>query len=365
MTIKYLEEYRSRDLSQALMDRIREIGRRRVRIMEVCGTHTVALFRSGIRSMLPGGVTLLSGPGCPVCVTDQGEIDTFVELARVPDVIVATFGDLMRVPGSGASLQQARASGGDVRVVYSAFDALDIARRNPDRPVVFLGVGFETTAPTIAATIVTAHGLGLQNFSVLCAHKRVPPALEALLSSGRVHVDGLLLPGHVSVIIGVDAYRPLVRRHAMPCVVAGFEAVDLLQALVRLLEQIRESRPRLENAYPRAVTERGNTKALAMMEEVFRPCDARWRGIGPIADSGLAIRDRFAAFDAARVFGLEVRVVPEPPGCACGEILTGGKTPPQCRLYGKGCTPAHPVGPCMVSSEGTCAAYYRYHRSAD
>ncbi len=363
MTIKYLEEYRSREISQGLMARVREIAVRPVRIMEVCGTHTVALFRSGIRSMLPDTVDLLSGPGCPVCVTDQGEIDAFIALAREPDIIVATFGDLMRVPGSGSSLQQARAAGSDVRVVYSAFDALDIARRNPSRRVVFLGVGFETTAPTIAATIVTARRTGLENFSVFCAHKRVPPALEALLSSERVHIDGLLLPGHVSVIIGVDAYRDLVRRHARPCVVAGFEAVDLLQALVLLLEQIQEGQPRLANAYPRAVTDGGNPKALEVMAEVFRPADACWRGIGVIADSGLKIRERFAAFDAARVFGIAARRVPEPPGCACGEILTGGRKPPQCGLYATACTPSNPVGPCMVSSEGTCAAYYRYHRS--
>ncbi len=363
MTIKYLEEYRSREIAGGLMARIRQIAVRPVRIMEVCGTHTVALFRSGIRSMLPDTVDLLSGPGCPVCVTDQGEIDAFVALAREPDVIVATFGDLMRVPGSGSSLQQARAAGSDVRVVYSAFDALDIARRNPSRRVVFLGVGFETTAPTIAATIVTARKRGLENFSVFCAHKRVPPALKALLSSGQVRIDGLLLPGHVSVIIGVDAYRDLVRRHARPCVVAGFEAVDLLQALVLLLEQIGDGRARLANAYPRAVTDGGNPKALEMMAEVFRPADARWRGIGVIADSGLEIRERFAAFDAARVFGITARRVPEPAGCACGEILTGGRKPPQCGLYATVCTPADPVGPCMVSSEGTCAAYYRYHRS--
>ncbi len=364
MTIKYLEEYRSREISQNLMARLHEISTRPVRLMEVCGTHTVALFRSGIRSMLPDTISLLSGPGCPVCVTDQGEIDAFIALAREPDVIVTTFGDLMRVPGSGSSLQQARAAGSDVRVVYSAFDALDIARRNPERPVVFLGVGFETTAPTIAATIVTAAKAGLENFSVFCAHKRVPPALEALLSSRTLRIDGLLLPGHVSVIIGVDAYRPLAQRHAMPCVVAGFEAVDLLQALVLLTEQIERGQPRLANAYPRAVTDGGNTTALGMLADVFRPADARWRGIGVIPDSGLEIRERFAAFDAARVFGITARQVPDPLGCACGDILTGSKTPPQCGLYKTACTPAHPVGPCMVSSEGTCAAYYRYDRSA-
>ena len=364
MAIKYLEEYRSRKISQTLMARIRAASTRPVRLMEVCGTHTVALFRSGIRSMLPDTISLLSGPGCPVCVTDQGEIDAFIELARRRDVIVATFGDLMRVPGSGSSLQQARAAGSDVRVVYSAFDALDIARRNPSRKVVFLGVGFETTAPTIAATIVTAQEQGLANFSVFCAHKRVPPALEALLSSRQLRIDGLLLPGHVSVIIGVDAYRPLVQRHAMPCVVAGFEAVDLLQALVLLIEQIETGQPQLANAYLRAVTDRGNTKALQMLADVFRPCDARWRGIGVIADSGLEIRERFAVFDAGKVFGIAARRVPDPPGCACGEILTGSKTPPQCPLYKTVCTPADPVGPCMVSSEGTCAAYYRYDRSA-
>ncbi len=360
MTIKYMEEYRSREISQALMARIRRVSRKPVRLMEVCGTHTVALFRSGIRSMLPDNISLLSGPGCPVCVTDQGEIDAFIELARTRDVIVATFGDLIRVPGSRSSLQQERAAGSDIRVVYSAFDALDMARRNPSRQVVFLGVGFETTAPTIAATIATADKTGLKNFSVFAAHKLVPPALEALLSSRQLRIDGLLLPGHVSVIIGADAYRPLVERHGMPCVVAGFEAVDLLQALALLIEQIESGRPQLANAYPRAVTAQGNGKALKMLDNVFRPSDARWRGLGVIAGSGLDIRERFAAFDARQVFGITAREVPEPAGCACGEVLTGSKIPPQCGLYKTVCTPADPVGPCMVSSEGTCAAYYRY-----
>lgn len=360
MAIKYIEEYRSRELSQTLMARIHRTSQKPVRLMEVCGTHTVALFRSGIRSMLPDNISLLSGPGCPVCVTDQGEIDAFIELARTRDVIVATFGDLIRVPGSRSSLQQERAAGSDVRVVYSAIDALDIARQNPSRPVVFLGVGFETTAPTIAATIVTAEKLGLENFSVFAAHKRVPPALEALLSSQHLRIDGLLLPGHVSVIIGVHAYRPLIQRHGMPCAVAGFEAVDLLQALVLLIEQIERGQPRLDNAYPRAVTDEGNPKAIKVLEEVFMAADARWRGIGVIRDSGLDIRERYATFDARRVFGIAAHQVPDPPGCACGEVLTGSKTPPQCRLYKTACTPAEPVGPCMVSSEGTCAAYYRY-----
>lgn len=360
MAIKYMEEYRSREISQALMERIRRASRKPVRLMEVCGTHTVALFRSGIRSMLPDNISLLSGPGCPVCVTDQGEIDAFIELARTRDVIVATFGDLIRVPGSRSSLQQERAAGSDIRVVYSAFDALDMARRNPSRQVVFLGIGFETTAPTIAATMVTADKMGLKNFSVFAAHKLVPPALEALLSSRQLRIDGLLLPGHVSVIIGADAYRPLVERHAMPCVVAGFEAVDLLQALALLIEQIESGQPQLANAYPRAVTDQGNGKALKVLDTVFRPADARWRGLGVIAGSGLDIRERFAAFDARQVFGITAREVPEPPGCACGEVLTGSKIPPQCGLYKSVCTPADPVGPCMVSSEGTCAAYYRY-----
>jgi hydrogenase expression/formation protein HypD len=361
MTLKHIEEYRDSELAGHLAEKIRRISRRNIRLMEVCGTHTVSIFRSGIRSVLPATVSLLSGPGCPVCVTDQAEIDAFIELARQKDVIVTTFGDLMRVPGSTSSLQRERAEGRDIRVVYSTVDALSIARSHPGRQVIFLGVGFETTAPTIAAAILSAAEAGLDNFSVISAHKTVPPALEALMALDDVRIDGFILPGHVSVIIGLNAYRPFFERHRIPCVVTGFEPADILQAIAVMVDQIETGKPRLENAYPRAVTDQGNSKALQMLAQVFEPVDACWRGIGLIPASGLGIREAYAAYDAGRRFALEMPEAKPPTGCACGEILTGKKTPPECALYKKVCTPMDPVGPCMVSSEGTCAAYYRYH----
>jgi len=361
MTIKHIEEYRDAALAQQLAEKIRRTSHRRIRLMEVCGTHTVSIFRHGIRTMLPETVSLLSGPGCPVCVTDQAEIDTFIELSKQPDVIITTFGDLMRVPGSESSLQRERAEGRDIRIVYSTMDALAVAQKNPTKQVIFLGVGFETTAPTIAAAIRSAAQMNLKNFCVTSAHKTVPQALEALASLDDVRINGLILPGHVSVIIGMNAYRPLFERHRLPSVVSGFEPADILQAIAMLIEQIESDSPRLENAYPRAVTESGNLKALKILSDVFEPADACWRGIGLIPLSGLKIRDAYAEFDAARRFALDLPEARVPKGCACGEILTGKKIPPECALYKKVCTPMEPVGPCMVSSEGTCAAYYRYH----
>jgi hydrogenase expression/formation protein HypD len=294
-------------------------------------------------------------------VTAQGEIDAFIELSRLKDVIVTTFGDLMRVPGSDSSLQKEKAAGRDVRMVYSTMDALDIAQKHPDKKVVFLGVGFETTAPTIAAAILSAAQMGLANFFVVSAHKRVPPALDALAASESVNLDGLILPGHVSVIIGVEGYRPFFDRYRIPCAVAGFEPADILQALWMLVDQVVQDAPKLENAYPRAVSEQGNPRAREMMDRVFEPADAVWRGIGAIPQSGLKIREEFAAFDAQHVFSIDIQAVPEPRGCACGSILTGAMTPPQCPLFRTVCKPTDPVGPCMVSTEGTCAAWYRYH----
>jgi hydrogenase expression/formation protein HypD len=361
MAIKHAEEYREAGLARPLIAKIKKNSDRPIRLMEVCGTHTMAIFRHGIRQVLPPQIGLLSGPGCPVCVTDQGEIDAFIELARRPDVIITTFGDLIRVPGSGSSLQKERAAGRQIQIVYSTFDALDIAKANLDKKVVFLGVGFETTAPTIAAAILTAARTGVTNFFVISAHKIVPPALAALVANKKAAIDGFILPGHVSVIIGTDAYRPLFERCGIPAVVTGFEPADILNAIGILVEQIHHNRPALANAYSRAVTDQGNPKAVAMMAEVFETVDARWRGIGVIAASGLDIREAYGAFDARRHFGIQVQAAPEPKGCACGAILTGTLIPPQCHLFKKKCTPQDPVGPCMVSSEGTCAAYYRYH----
>ncbi len=357
--MKHVEEYRDPEMARRISERIWKISRRKIRLMEVCGTHTLSIFRHGIRGLLPDTISLISGPGCPVCVTSQGEIDTCVQVCRIERVIVSTFGDLMRVPGTGSSLQRERAEGRDVRVVYSTFDALEIARRNLDRRVVFLGVGFETTAPTVAASILSAREAGLKNYSVLCAHKLVPPALHSLVTTEGIAFDGLILPGHVSVIIGAGAYEPLARRNRIPCAIAGFEPLDILQAIFSLTAQIESGTARIENCYPRAVSYQGNQKAQGAMDAVFEKADTCWRGLGMIPMSGLKIRAEFSSFDAAAVFDLEPPLSREPAGCACGEILTGRKTPPECPLYGI-CTPADPVGPCMVSSEGTCAAYYRY-----
>jgi len=361
MTLKHIDEYRDSELSKSLLQKIKTISKKDVRLMEVCGTHTVSIFRSGIRSVLPQTISLLSGPGCPVCVTDQAEIDAFIELARIDDVIITTFGDLMRVPGTQSSLQQESAAGRDIRVVYSTFDALEIAKKNPDQHVVFLGIGFETTAPTIAASILSAARMDVKNFSVISAHKLVPPALEALMAAEGVLIDGFILPGHVSVIIGLKAYQPFFDKYQIPCVVAGFEPTDILYAISMLIEMLESNSPNLDNAYPRAVTVDGNTKAQQILDEIFEPADACWRGIGVIPQSGLKIRAQYAAHDAEKLFNIEVPDAKIPKGCACGEVLIGTKIPPECALYKKACTPMDPVGPCMVSTEGTCAAYYKYH----
>jgi hydrogenase expression/formation protein HypD len=362
--MKHIKEYRDTRLSRGIIEQIHAVSGRPVRIMEVCGTHTVSIFRNGIRTVLPDTVSLISGPGCPVCVTAQQEIDAAISLAAETGAIIATFGDLLRVPGSRSSLQREQAGGNDIRIVYSTFDALSIARDNPDKTVVFIGIGFETTAPTIAASVLAAENSGIENYCVLCAHKLMPPALEALMSEGDPGIDGFLLPGHVSVIIGARAYAAFFEKYRIPCVIAGFEPVDILEAVHELAAMIESGRPRLENGYRRAVTEAGNTEAQDVMYRVFEPCDAWWRGIGRIPASGLKLKSAYAAFDARRRFRIAPPAAPPPGGCICGEILTGRKSPPDCPLYKKRCTPSEPVGPCMVSSEGTCAAFYKYHNGS-
>ena len=337
-----------------------EVGRP-VRFMEVCGTHTMAAFRSGLRSLLPANVSLLSGPGCPVCVTPNEYIDRAIAIARQPETLVTTFGDMVRVPGTEQSLEAARAAGAEVLVVYSPLDALNKAKSEPDKRVVFLGVGFETTAPTVAWTIREAQQKGISNYSVLCAHKTIPPAMSALLNDGEVAVDGFMCPGHVSVIIGARAYDFICREHNTPCVVAGFEGSDMAAAIEMLLRQMVEARAEVEIQYKRSVDMEGNVEAQATIEEVFDACDDTWRGLGVIPGSGLRIRDEFAGHDALNEFkDLDLPVSEDEPGCICGEILKGTRVPADCALFGKVCTPESPVGACMVSSEGTCAAYYRY-----
>ncbi|MDD9301785.1 MAG: hydrogenase formation protein HypD [Desulfobacter sp.] len=360
MSLKYVEEFRDGELARQLVKKICRISKKDLRLMEVCGTHTMSIFRHGIRSVLPRGITLLSGPGCPVCVTAQKDIDAYVAFAQRKEVIVTTFGDLMKVPGSNSTLSREKADGADVRMVYSIFDALNIAKENPKKEVVFCAVGFETTIPTIAAAILTAKAQGVENFSIYSANKLTPPALAALMEADGVKIDGFILPGHVSVITGTQAYRQTFETYDIPSVITGFEPVDILQSVLLLVEQNETNCPALVNAYPRAVSDSGNVKAKTIMNQVFEIADAVWRGIGEIPNSGMVLKKEFQAFDGAKKFDMNMPDVPEPKGCACGEILMGLKTPDQCRLYKKACTPMSPVGPCMVSSEGACAAYYKY-----
>lgn len=357
--MKYLDEYRDPEVARALVERIHAASRRPVRLMEVCGTHTVAIFRNGIRRLLPPTITLISGPGCPVCVTATTEIDQAIKLASY-ECTVTTFGDLIRVPGSRTSLGQEKAAGADVRIVYSSFEALKLAQADPGRQVVFLAVGFETTAPTIAATLKEAKRLGVKNYSIFCAHKIVPPAVAALLGSGELRIDGFIMPGHVTSIIGTEPYEAVAKAYGTPCVVCGFEPLDILQTILRLVELIEAGEPGVEIQYRRGVVPQGNPKALEVMWEVFEPAATEWRGLGVIPGSGLALREPYREFDAALRFDLTMPRAADPKGCACGEVLRGVKTPPECPLFRKRCHPRNPVGPCMVSTEGTCAAYYKY-----
>ncbi|MEK6643117.1 MAG: hydrogenase formation protein HypD [Planctomycetota bacterium] len=337
---------------------------RRVQIMEVCGTHTVSFFRSGIRSLLPGTLRLVSGPGCPVCVTAQRHIDAAIELATMDGVILATYGDMLRVPGRLGSLEGIRSEGACVRVINSARAALDLARAHPDRPVIFLGVGFETTAPASAAVVLEAERDGIENFGVLSCHKRVVPAMAALLQSEGVPLDGFLCPGHVSVIIGSDAYRPIVELYGKPCVVAGFEPKQLLTGLVHLLRQVVSGQSKLENVYPAVVHRHGNRVALALLDQVFEHSDAPWRALGVIPQSGLDFRPAYQRFDALRRLDVTVGADLDNPACRCGEVIQGKIDPVDCPLFDRGCTPLMPIGPCMVSSEGTCSAWHKYNRMA-
>ena len=348
-------------LCRALLARLTEEATEPLRFMEVCGTHTVAIFQSGLRGLLPRTITHLTGPGCPVCVTHESEVAAFLDLAGRDGVIVATFGDLMRVPGpGGANLKTAQADGARVEVVYSPMDALALAAAKPDSTVVFLGVGFETTAPTVAATIKVAKEQNQHNFKVLSFHKLVPPALAVLLADPDTHIDAFILPGHVSAIIGAKPYAFVADEYQVPAVITGFEPLDILSALRDIVAMRRDGRPAIHNTYTRVVAEDGNPVARAVMDEVFAPADALWRGLGTIPQSGLAIRDAYADFDAFAALGLTLKETPPLAGCRCGEVLKGKLPPDKCPLFAKACTPATPVGPCMVSTEGGCAAYYKY-----
>lgn len=355
-----LSGFRDPVIARGLIDAIHATQTGPVKLMEVCGTHTVSIAKNGLRAVMPEHVTLLSGPGCPVCVTANADIDTAIELSKHPDVIVTTFGDMMKVPGSHSSLAREKAEGRDVRIVYSPLDALALAAKHPDREVVFVAVGFETTAPLIAAAILRAAEQGLTNFSIHCAHKTVPAALEALANDPEVRISGFILPGHVSTIIGSKPYEYLASEYHIPGVITGFEPVDVLQGIYMLLKQLEEGRAQIEIAYHRGVMPEGNPHARALVDQVFEAMDADWRGIGVIPGTGLRIREEFAQFDAVRRIPVTLPPTTEIKGCQCGEVLRGITLPFECRLFGKGCTPEHPIGPCMVSSEGSCAAYYRY-----
>jgi len=361
--VSFVEELRLPDLVRPFIRKIASYEGPPIHIMEVCGTHTVAIFRHGLKGLLPPAVKLLSGPGCPVCVTPNEVIDRAIALAAVPGHILVTFGDMMKVPGSYSSLAQAKAEGADVRVVYSPLESIQLARENRSKIVIFFGVGFETTAPTTAACLVEARSASLRNYFFLSAHKLVPPAIGALLTSGDVHVDGLICPGHVSAIIGSKPYEFIARDHGIGCVVTGFEPVDILQALSLLVEMRTSGRPSVVIGYRRAVRPEGNVKAQELMRTVFSVGSSVWRGIGEIPGTGLSLSDEYEGFCATRHLDVKLRPVREAAGCSCGEILRGVKSPPECRLFGTACTPEYPVGPCMVSTEGTCAAWYRYSPS--
>ncbi len=359
--IKYLEEFRNKKAALHIADKIKEYQfKRPLQIMEICGGHTITILKFGIHDLLPDFVALKSGPGCPVCVTSNNYIDTALALSEIDDLIITSFGDMIRVPGSQTSLLIKKQEGQDIRVCLSATDALEIAKANPDKEIVFLGIGFETTAPTVASALKTAKINNIKNFSVLSALKTMPEAMDVLLIDKDVKIDGFICPGHVSIITGLEMYEDIVKKYTVPCVITGFEPTDMLSSIEKIIAQISSGDIKVENQYTRAVTSRGNLLAQNLMAEVFKKQDINWRGIGRIPLSGLGINDKYRDFDAEKKFKIKVPEAPEPKGCICGDILKGIKTAVDCPLFAKKCTPEHPVGSCMVSAEGNCAIYYRF-----
>ena len=358
--MRYIDEYRDNELAQRYIALIKQSVSRPWTIMEICGGQTHTIMKYGIESLIPGEITLLHGPGCPVCVTPIEMVDKAVAIAALPDVIFASFGDMLRVPGSKKDLLTVRSEGGDVRILYSPLDAVKLARQNPEKKVVFFAVGFETTAPANAMAVWRAQKLGLKNFSILCSHVLVPPALEALFSSEKSSVQGLLAAGHVCTIMGYEEYIPISRRYRMPIVVTGFEPVDILQGIYMVVRQLENNRYAVENQYSRSVKREGNKAAQQLISEVFEVTDRKWRGIGEIGHSGYKLRREFIEYDAEILYNMETVVVQESPLCIAGLVLQGMKKPHDCDLFGNRCTPEHPVGAPMVSSEGACAAYYHY-----
>jgi hydrogenase expression/formation protein HypD len=364
--MKYVDEYREPQKGEILLREIENLSKilnKRIKIMEVCGGHTHSIFKYGIEDALPETIELIHGPGCPVCVMPKGKLDDAIAIAKHTNVIFTTFGDAMRVPGSKASLLQASSEGADIRMVYSPLDSLQIARENPDKEVVFFGIGFETTAPSTAYTVLQAASENLQNFSLFSNHVLVIPALQALLDNPDLQLDGFVGPGHVSMVIGCNPYNFIPQQYNKPIVISGFEPVDILQSIWMLLRQLTENRARVENQYSRVVQTQGNIQAIKAMNEVFEVRDEfEWRGLGYIPASGLKIRPKYARFDAEAKFAIPNNKVADHKACQCGEILKGVLKPWQCKVFGTACTPENPMGTCMVSNEGACAAYYKYGR---
>jgi hydrogenase expression/formation protein HypD len=357
--MKLIDEFRNKDIAQGLIQRIHKTSARPVQLMEVCGTHTVSFFRYGIREMLPKHIRLLSGPGCPVCVTPNEDIDFAIALSRQKDTVIATFGDMIRVPGSTSSFQKEKAEGGDIRIIYSPLEALKIARENPYKKVMLFAIGFETTSPAIAVALLRAHRENIRNLYFLNSQKQIPPTIRVLLQSQKVGIDGFILPGHVSTILGRDPFQFISEEFSRPAVITGFEPLDILQGILMLIEQVEEKRADIEIQYRRVVHERGNPVALGKIAEAFERDGACWRGLGWLPDSGYRFRPPFARLNA-RNLDVEVEPSNEHPECLCGEILQGIKIPLECRLFRKVCHPENPIGPCMVSMEGTCSTYFKY-----
>jgi hydrogenase expression/formation protein HypD len=357
--MKYIDEFRNKELVTKLAGHIKKLARGDLAFMEVCGGHTSAIHRFGIKSFLPGNIKLISGPGCPVCVTGTTYIDKAVECSRYKDVIITTFGDLLRVPGTTSSLDNERANGADIRLVFSGLEALGIAIANPDKRVIFLGIGFETTAPGTAVTIKEAAEKKIDNFYLLCGHKIMPPAMEAIIKEG-VNIDGFICPGHVAAITGSGIFDFIPEKYKLGCVITGFEPVDITQAILMLVGQVNSHQPKTEIQYRRAVTKNGNLIAKKQMEDVFETADTFWRGFGIIPGSGLKLRNEYAKFDAEKSFMSNSEKEVDDGSCICGEILRGKKSPADCPLFGNECVPDNPVGACMVSNEGACNTWFKY-----
>lgn len=358
--MRFVDEFRDPALARKLIAEIHALADRPMAFMEFCGGHTHAIMQSGIRQLMPETVRLLSGPGCPVCVTSQRDIDQTIALSQLPEGIIATFGDMVRVPGTALTLQEAAAEGADVRIVYSPLDAVKLAQETPEKQIIFLGVGFESTAPGVAASVLQAAALDVKNYSVFSMHKYTPPGMRAIMEMGEIRIDGVIGPGHVSAIIGLDGWAFLPQEYAMPVVVSGFEPVDILLAIRALVKQAANKTTQAENAYNRSVTKGGNLAALKIMDQVFKMGAADWRGFGILPESGMDFQPAYRAYDARVRFAVPDTPSQEPPGCRCGEVLRGIIEPPACSLYGKACTPDRPKGPCMVSDEGACSAFYLY-----